>query len=136
MELKEGMYVRTCEYGIGKVEICNCVMCQERGYLEPRVVFKNHTEYITNKETEELYAKIADNSIINLIKIGDYVNDCLVTNLRSSVNEFLGGHPKQVGIIKKSNSYNECEFMWIDESQIKFIVTKEQFEAMSYKVGE
>ena len=78
-------------------------------------------------------------NIIDLIEVGDYVNGCYVSNKRSSVNEHLGGHPKGIGIIKcnayfNQGNYNDCEFKWIEEKDIKSIVTKEQFESMKYEV--
>lgn len=72
-KLESGMYVRTCKYGIGKVEICNCSMCHARGYLEPRIIFKNHTEYITEKQLEEIYAQNATYDICKLIKVTDLI---------------------------------------------------------------
>lgn len=59
----------------------------------------------------------ASYNIIDLIEVGDYVNGYQVT----SKDQFLG--------IGNHDWY-------IADYEIKLIVTKEQFESMSYKVGE
>lgn len=69
-------------------------------------------------------------NIIDLIEVGDYVNGYLVKNCRASCNENLGGHPKQIDV--GQNKENK----WLRKEDIKSIVTKEQFENISYKVGE
>lgn len=127
MNLKTGMYVRSCEYGIGKVEICECSMCQERGYTEPRIIFKNHIEYITDKKTEELYAKSAKHDPIDLIGIGDYVNGYKVVQIGKSIEnrKFI-----------TTEAYHKINYGNVFKDEIESIVTKEQFERESYKVGE
>ena len=82
---------------------------------------------------------VASHNIIDLIEVGDYVNGCYVSNKRASVNEHLEGHPKGIGIIKcnayfNQGNYNDCKFEWIEEKDIKSIVTKEQFESMKYSL--
>lgn len=60
--------------------------------------------------------KTSDN-IIDLIEVGDYVN----------------GFP----VIHKENDILKCGLLvQFKENEIKSIVTKEQFESISYKVGE
>ena len=77
-------------------------------------------------------------NIIDLIEVGDYVNGCYVTNRQASHNEGIAIIPKRIGIIKcnayfNQGNYNDCDFKWIEEKDIKSIVTKEQFKAMEYK---
>lgn len=126
MKLEVGMYVRT-KFGIGKLLYFN----EE---LEEWV----NERY--NSYTEDYIVK-ASHNIIDLIEVGDYVNGCYVSNRRASVNEHLGGHPKGIGIIKcnayfNQGNYNDCKFEWIEEKDIKSIVTKEQFESINYKLEE
>ena len=83
----------------------------------------------------------ASYKIIDILEVGDYVNGCYVSNKRASVNEHLGGYPKGIGIIKcnayfNQGNYNDCKFEWIEEKDIKSIITKEQMEQMAYKVVE
>lgn len=68
----------------------------------------------------------ADYNILKLIQVGDYVNGykvyyCYCAD-EDSTGLFIDTETKRV---------------WLDKSsQIKSIVTKEQFEQMQYKVGE
>ncbi len=132
MKLEVGMYVRTKRDGIGKIislsigeedDCCFIELSKRRtGIKEHNILKANH-------------------SIIDLVQVGDYVNGCYVSNKRASVNEHLGGHPKGIGIIKcnayfNQGNYNDCKFEWIEEKDIKSILTKEQFESMSYKIGD
>ena len=132
MKLEVGMYVRlNCNYelGIGKTieEI------DEDNFIKTK--FKDNFEcslptYMITK---------ASHNIIDLIEVGDYVNGCYVSNKRASVNEHLGGHPKGIGIIKcntyfNQGNYDDCKFEWIEEKDIKSIVTKEQFESIKYSL--
>ena len=59
----------------------------------------------------------ASYNIIDLIEVGDYVNGYEVT----SKDQFLG--------------FGNHDWYMLD-NEIKSIVTKEQFESMSYKVGD
>ena len=122
MNLEIGMYVRTREYGIGKVEyICDCVECIKRGYREPVIEFKNNTEYVTNYETEKAWYRNAKCNIIDLIEVGDYVNGSIV--------KFDEGELCVADGIKKKTLV-EIKHM----KNIKSIVTKEQFATQEYKI--
>ena len=142
MQLEENMYVRT-KYGIFKIrKITKDLAYWKR---EKRVIEldRNIPEYnyrFSFYKDESIFkgAKFKDN-IIDLIEVGDYVNGCYVSNKRASVNEHLGGHPKGIGIIKcnayfNQGNYDDCKFEWIEEKDIKSIVTKEQFESMKYNL--
>ena len=122
MKLEVGMYVRTCEEGIGKVEICICSMCEQRGYFDPRIIFKNHTEYITGEQEELLYGKKASHNLIDLIEVGDFVNQ----------QEILGFHIMGGNVIALIGVYKQK----IVPEHIKEILTKEQYEANVYIVKE
>ena len=113
MELKEGMYVRTEEGEISKIE---WFTFQRWEGLDNTV---EASFWLENKERLE-YPRDnfkASYNIIDLIEVGDYVNGYEVT----SKDQFLG--------IGNHDWY-------IADHEIKSIVTKEQFESMSYKVGE
>mgnify|MGYP003289859801 CR=1 FL=1 len=119
MELKEGMYVRT-DNGMkfGKVtEIHN---------VSGKVWYKIDTGVGIDKS--QLTKNKIKHRIIDLIEVGDYVNGYKVVDIK---------------IFSDSNKYmviatEEHQSFWKDkvfEDEIKSIVTKEQFESMSYKVG-
>lgn len=62
-------------------------------------------------------------NIIDLIEVGDYVNGCWI-------NEIKDGKPYH-------EDYNDPFYSYyIENEDIKSVVTKEQFENISYKVGE
>lgn len=134
MKLEAGMYVRTKDGIIDKVIIdynghcaspnCECkhISCAKNYYDEDKIVKASY-------------------NIVDILEVGDYVNGCYVSNKRASVNEHLGGHPKGIGIIKcnayfNQGNYNDCKFEWIEEKDIKSVITHEQMEQMEYKVVE
>jgi len=99
--------------------------------------------YPSDEELEKIKSHIIKSSpnIIDLIEVGDYVNGCYVTNRQANHNEGITIIPKRIGIIKcnayfNQGNYNDCEFKWVEEKDIKSILTKEQFESMEYKVGD
>jgi hypothetical protein len=135
MKLEVGMYVRY-EYEknvyIGKIKFISEVMCGLDETLQINI--DNCIEEILKRDIVK-----ASHNIIDLIEVGDYVNGCYVSNRRASVNEHLGGHPKGIGIIKckayfNQGNYNDCKFEWIEEKDIKSIVTKEQFKSIKYSL--
>lgn len=73
-------------------------------------------ELDNNEVTADKYIIKASHNIIDLIEVGDYVNGELVVKC----------HISYVSTIINEVGYNDF--------QIKSIVTKEQFESMSYKV--
>lgn len=108
MKLEVGMYVRT-----------------NRGYIDKikKIFEEGDKVFCTEKEGihfTELIAK-ASHNIIDLIEVGDYVNG----------NEVVYSTLKDGGniVIYKTG-------FCANNEEIKSIVTKEQFESMSYKVGE
>lgn len=123
MELKDGMYVRT-EYGIFKIR----KITKDLGYsardkrvleLDRNIPELDYNYKFYKDESIFKNAKFSSN-LIDLIKVGDYVNglkvdkkyeDRVVINTRDDI------------------------IVWF-EYQIKSIVTKEQFDSMKYEVGE
>ena len=125
MELKEGMYVKT------KItDNCNCVYIRKIIEIEDDSVFNYNQIYIDEAvvdgwgddriviDVEEISK--ASNNIIDLIEIGDYVNGYKVNRIEENyvvINEIWTGRE----LLKNED--------------IKSILTKEQFESMSYKVN-
>ena len=118
MEIKEGMYVRTKQGKIGKIIDINL------GQEEKRYILDSSSVYIY---CEEDISK-ASHNIIDLIEVGDYVNGNRVDFTNS--NNKLSYEDKCIGF------YDGNGDITLFEKDIKSIVTKEQFESMSYKVGE
>ena len=71
----------------------------------------------------------ASHNIIDLIEVGDYVNGKKVTSIIPP--DILGDEVLDYAHISSLNGEPLYE-----DIEIKSIVTKEQFESMSYKVGE
>ena len=122
MKLEEGMYVRYIptigEYTqkiskITKTKNCLLDMCYTLDDKEE--VFSSHFDDILG----------ASHNIIDLIEVGDYVNGYPVYETIE--------HPDNTRAIVIADDYKSI--IWEESSQyIKSIVTKEQFEIMSYEV--
>lgn len=132
MKLKIGQFIRT-PYGIRKI----VNITKDDGYGKPRVkVIKLdgflNTGYKFNCEfyTDEKIIKECKSSfnIIDLIEVGDYVNGHKVSKV---VIDSLCSYV----LLEEVGSYAENPED-VDEEDIKSIVTKEQFEIMSYKLGK
>lgn len=117
-KIKIGMYVRTESGIIAKIEnkIRDCIY-----ETDVMVLFFN------NFELKDKDIKKASFDIIDLIEVGDYVNGNIVLY-------------KDTGIAHNQNLIvcigRDEERHIYDENCIKSIVTKEQFESMSYRIGE
>lgn len=109
MKLEVGMYVRTLN-GIAKIT-------RHEHYWINKEEWNYITTDIGRNFEIDLILK-ASHNIIDLIEVGDYVN----------------GY--EVEFIEKENKNIICYTATFEEEDIKSIVTKEQFESMSYKVGE
>lgn len=109
MELKEGMYVMTNDrMKIGQIKgFCTCEMCEKRGFYEPII---DGDIIITDYDKSQGFHgyKFYDN-LIDLIEVGDYVNDEYV-DLFSL--DYYKKHPER----------------------IKSIVTKEMIDSVKYEV--
>ena len=120
--MEVGQLVRTKNKGICKIEgfastLTDDYIENEKGSLIPK-------DEIT---------KVSHN-IIDLIEVGDYVNGYKIYSIYnddSVVNEYNLKHKKCLG----KNIYDEDyqEYL-IYEEEIETTVTKEQFEAIQYKV--
>ncbi len=125
MKFEIGMYVRTDKVGIKKIY----------------KIDNNKTKYkylykLKNQDgdgcidlsvlCEDDIVKFSYN-IIDLISVGDYVNGHLVKAV------YLSGVTKY---IKLDNAYENGDGVRTYTEDIKSIVTKEQFENISYRIGE
>ena len=117
MNLKVGMYIRTLD-GISKV-----IEVRDSNVVG-RFVNEDGNIYFMN----EIMCAPSFN-IIDLIEVGDYVNGYLVTMVSKDAYDediiFVGQRK-----IEESGYYRSYY-----NKDIKSIVTKEQMEQMSYKVG-
>ena len=121
MELKEGMYVRTEEGEISKIEWINLQRWEGLGNTI-EATFK-----LENKENLE-YPRDnfkASDSIIDLIEPGDYVNGKRVYNI--SIVDGLKYLDVEV-----EDYFSDMPF--INADQITSIVTKEMFNSVKYEV--
>lgn len=127
MKLEVGMYIRGSYYQykgkIGKI-IKNYQNELEIAYKD-RIIKTTVSSFINDNFDVNGKQYKASHNIIDLIEVGDYVND------------------KKVKSISISNKDEWCILFesegedWINSGDvIKTIVTKEQFEAMQYKVSE
>ena len=131
MKLEVGMYVRSKINGtIGKItDIENIEVLNEKREVlisgEKRYILDNN--YNRGFCDTEKDTVIASHNIIDLIEVGDYVNGYKVVDIKI----FSDGNKYVVIATEEHQSF------WKDkvfEEDIKSIVTKEQFESMSYKV--
>lgn len=111
MKLEVGMYVRGFR-GINKII-----------KIEP---YNDTFFYYTDgKEGKPFYferhIKRSSFNPIDLIEVGDYVNGCKVHKIANCITIILD---------------NEENISWVNPSDIKSIVTKEQFQKMEYRIGE
>ena len=110
MKLESGMYARTSGGSIFKLGY----------YNEKEKRWISVEEYDWYPVYESSVVK-ASNNIIDLIEEGDYVNGYKVTHRTKSLLGFEDGQDGD---------------WYLSNENIKSIVTKEQFESMSYKVKE
>ena len=108
-------YIRTNKGNIYKVEDIDEIFI----YVDREVKYIEETNTSVNYVHKDNITKHSKN-IIDLIEVGDYVNGYKVDEVRVSC----------------FNSIIFCNIYKLElvESDIKTIVTKEQFESVSYKV--
>lgn len=124
-KLAVGMYVRT-EKGIYKINY---------------FINNNYTQkftYIDNKDVsnileEKEIIKVSHN-IIDLIQAGDYVNGLRVE--KSKYGELYTSYTYMGGDIGLQQETYTTFLKDYEEDDVYSILTREQFESMSYKVGE
>ena len=126
MKLEVGMYVRTPK-GIAKIE----EITEDRTEIYFNCDTGLSISFIKKDFTQEEMAEFYKHShnIIDLIEVGDYVNGFKIDRVDKPCELNPYGSLKH-----HQNEY--CDYEDILGSEIKSIVTKKQFESMSYKVGE
>ena len=114
--MKVGDYVRTKDGRIGKISNLTVDYSSELILCEENFIpFAKHQ-----------IIKSSPN-IIDLIEVGDYVNEYYVEDITNTGEELV------LHIITGSN-YFQSPFLYNED--IKSVLTHEQFEAMKYKVGD
>lgn len=123
MKLEVGQFVRT-NNGIAKIIGKN----DDVRYYYPNAYISD-TYLEINEDTEYLYEEDilkASHNIIDLIEVGDYVNGFKVYYCYCADED-------STGLFIDTEKGRQ----WLDKpSQIKTVVTKEQFESMRYVVNE
>ena len=119
--MEVGDYVRT-KNGISKVKEIHDVVTTDNEYITTLISHDNGTC------SEENVIKYSQN-IIDLIEVGDYVNGYYVEDIR---HRYDGEMITILEVATGSNYFQTPMY----EDDIKSIVTREQFEAMQYKVGD
>ena len=128
MELKEGMYVRTNE-GVRQI-----IDIYENTYELNKCLHYNYSEGhdLYEEDIDEIVIK-ASYKIIDLIEYGDFITlgennyPLQVRNVWEHAGDI---HIELSNGAKFEDLHNNKDF------KIYSIVTKEQFESMSYKVGD
>ena len=82
-----------------------------------------------NEVNEEDILKSSPN-IIDLIEVGDYVNGYLVTDIS------LDAYKNKIIFVGQRKIEESGYYRSYYNSQIKSVVTKEQFSSMEYRMGE
>lgn len=118
MKLEVGMYVRTKQGYIAKFKEYDEIFDVLR--FETPIFLRSWMpcDYMQKERFVNRYFLKASHNIIDLIEVGDYVNGYKVRG--TSVSTLL------------LDNFNMIK---IEDYEIKSIVTKEQFESMSYKVN-
>ena len=136
MKLKEGMYVRTENGIIEKVNriydrhTTDNIVVWLNGYGDGRSVFIDDFEEIKYQSINArgFIKKEPSFNIIDLIEVGDYVNGSKVMNIvEENETKYL--------VLDRDEVYYDSCLEPSSKKDIKSIVTKEQFESMSYKVN-
>lgn len=125
MKLEVGQFVRTKDGTIGKIIAIDLAKPRQEKY--PNHPSKKHWRdkiliscYKGWRTTQNIIK--ASYNIIDILEVGDYVNEHKVKFKQSGV--------KRIDIGEDEN------FVWLYEKDIKSVITHEQIEQMAYKVGE
>lgn len=130
MKLEVGMYVRTKNNGICKlyreffedsVDVGIGIFPEIDGFF----IDEEEVNYIEKKDILK-----ASFNIIDLIEEGDYVNGYKVSGLYNPTGEDI------IHFTLITEKGYKTINPYVNFIEIKSIVTKEQFERMTYKVGE
>lgn len=121
MKLEVGMYVRLVN-DVEDIVVINKIA----NVFETTILTENDGSIYQGEYTKENVVKASYN-IVDILEVGDYVNGNIILY-------------KDTGIAHNQNLIvcigRDEERHIYDETCIKSIVTKEQFEQMAYKAGE
>ena len=136
MKLEVGMYVRT-KYGIKRITdiICGQDIRFDNvdGFDEDLLNYHDYDGISKNSNTwKEIVIGEPKEKIIELIEVGDYVNELPVEGYYTRYDEEKDDYIK-IGIVTLED-YWKGTFTSVED--IKSIVTKETFESMEYKLGD
>lgn len=132
MELEVGMYVRTKQGYIAKFKEYDEIFDMLR--FETPIFLRSWMpcDYMQKERFVNRYFLKASHNIIDLIEVGDYVNGSKVVDI-----SIIGKDKEKWVWVEQmedtDNKYGD-DYVGYNNEQIKSIVTKEQFEAMEYKV--
>ncbi len=121
-KLEIGMYVRTKKYGIAKI----IGGISDKFNID--VFKKDGCTLRCQKEKDILKASF---NIIDLIEVGDYVNGSKVIKIKNVEN-----YPDLSSVKIEKSDFRYGVYETVFKEDIKSIVTKEQFESISYRIGE
>lgn len=117
LELKENMYIRTCDGIIDKV------IFDYYGHCASRNCDCKHISCAKNYYDEDKVVKASYN-IIDLIEVGDYVNGLPV----QKINKYLSTNEKYLDLLGSCSDW--------ENEDIKSVITHEQMKQMKYKVDD
>lgn len=125
-KLEVGMYVRT-KWGIAKI----IEISEEIIYVDTCFQLIDETRCYK----EDIVGEPSFNPI-DLIEVGDYVNDYKVVDFELTYFNGIDrrDEPKKIGVVINKENKITNDIYKIED--IKSIVTKEQFESMEYKLGD
>lgn len=118
-----GDYVRTSDGFIGKI---TSIENKESVHLFQRNIYTDNYKWL-DLVLEENIVKSSPN-IIDLIQVKDYVNGSKVIDI-----DVLGKNKEKWVWVERME---DDDYVGYNNEQIKSIVTKEQFKAMKYEVGD
>ena len=122
MEICVNDYIRTKDGFIRKVgEIDRCQECNEKIYISVDIIDGLHFERSWHLKEIVSHSK----NIIDLIEVGDYVNGKKVLR----INDYEDFKRADFNL-----DYDDGDAVYNED--IKTILTKEQYEQNSYKIGE
>lgn len=130
MELEVGMYVRFKDKR-GNTYIRKIIdIPKDNRYAS--IYIDKEANYTNNLSFKNVLK--ASHNIIDLIEVGDYVNGSKVVDI-----SIIGKDKEKWVWVEQmedtDNKYGD-DYVGYNNEQIKSIVTKEQFESMSYRIGE
>lgn len=140
MKLEVGKWCRTKKGTIFKIIGGNIDMWEidiDYSYLS-KCENEDYNSYAYNKNNslfEELVVKASYN-IIDILEVGDYVNGYKIVIVNNNLNEHKGkcnSLDTELWYIDENNEFKEIVLL---ENDIKSIITHEQMEQTSYKLGE